>query len=291
MFVEHNKKTKMIAIFAHNESQKILACLASVKRAISDDDRCVVLNNGSSDDTGDLVRAFMLDNPFCSLQEIHVGDKSNAWNVFIHELDAQATHYYFLDGDCELLPDSLSMLEQALTDHPEAHVAAALPAEGIGVADKELLLREGGLCGNLYALSGTFVTQLRACNVRLPIGLIGDDSLIGALAYWDLNPTQSWDMRRIYICEPARFYYEALSLLSWHDLRLYYRRKIRYSLRHFQNKLIKYPLKSEGVQGLPQHIDQLYAEYPAELRLRFRGIDTWFDWLALRQIKMSISHR
>ncbi|MFZ6814887.1 glycosyltransferase family 2 protein [Undibacterium sp. Rencai35W] len=285
MLVQNKKIKKFIAIFAHNESLNIIASLQSVKNAIADGDQCLVLNNGSSDNTGELVEKFAQENTFCSIKNIQIGDKSNAWNVFIHDLEIHAEHYYFLDGDCKVLPDALTALERALHQHPEAHAVAALPADGIGDKDKDQLLREGGLCGNLYALSGRFVDQLRSSNVRLPVGLIGDDSLIGALAYWDLNPQQSWDMRRIFICEQARFSYDPLSIFSFHDLRLYYRRKIRYSLRHFQNKMIKSPLKTSGLAGLPGHVNQLYKEQAGELTLAWRGVDTWFDRLALQRIK------
>ncbi|MCU6434127.1 glycosyltransferase family 2 protein [Undibacterium sp. Jales W-56] len=290
MSMQNKKINKYIAIFAHNESQNIMACLHSVKRAISEGDQCIVLNNGSTDNTDDLVARFASENSFCTLKNIQLGDKANAWNAFIHDFDVEAGHYYFLDGDCALLPDSLTALEDALNQHPEAHVAAALPADGVGDKDKEMLLREGGLCGNLYALSGQFVAQLRSSKVRLPVGLIGDDSLIGALAYWDLKPQQNWDMRRIFICERARFTYDPLSVLSLHDLRLYYRRKIRYSLRYFQNKMLKAPLKAKGLDGIPSHVNQLYHEHMGPLALTWRGLNTWFDWLALKRIRQVSSH-
>ena len=41
---------------------------------------------------------------------------------------------------------------------------------------------------------------------RLPFGLIGDDSLVGALAYWDLDPKAGWDTRRIVVCNDAEFF-------------------------------------------------------------------------------------
>jgi hypothetical protein len=153
------------------------------------------------------------------------------------------------------------------------------------------MLRDGGLAGNLYALTEGFMGRIRQSSVRLPIGLVGDDSLVGALAYWDMNPRGEWDKRRIVLCRDASFSYDRLSLFSSADLRLYYRRKIRYSLRRYQTMLLQAPLKAHGLMAIPQSIDDLYAGSLPLLKLRWRGPDTWFDYLALRRIRKSIANR
>lgn len=276
---------RVIAVFAHNEARKIIACLESVKKNITQGDRCIVLNNGSTDETHTLVEAFAKDNDFCSLVEIAIGDKANAWNVFIHQVNLQADVFCFLDGDCEMLPGSLDALERCMRDHPTANAIAAIPADNTGEVFRGAMLEEGGLAGNLYALPNHFVTRIRAANMRLPLGLIGDDSLIGTLAYWDLNPKQGWDLTKIKLCENARFFYSPLSYFSFHDVWLYYRRKIRYSLRRIQTNLMYKPLKGQGLAAIPPNVDTLYADHAAGLRLTWRGLDTWFDWLAIRRIK------
>jgi glycosyltransferase involved in cell wall biosynthesis len=281
---------RVIAVFAHNESQNITACLESVKRAIKVGDSCYVLNNGSSDNTGTLVNEFIKTNSFCNLIAIEMGDKANAWNVFVHELNITASLFCFLDGDCVITPNSIDALEKCSKDNPFANAVAALPHEQTSKKNREEMLRDGGLAGNLYALSRNFVDRIRSNNIRLPLGLIGDDSLIGALIYWDLNPTENdWDKRRIAPCEEATFSYEPLSIFSSRDIKLYYRRKLRYSLRHFQMMLFKPLLKEQGLAGIPQHIDDLYVNYTDQLKLAWRWTDTWFDYFALRQIKKTIA--
>ncbi|MFP5405215.1 MAG: hypothetical protein ACLGHY_02345, partial [Gammaproteobacteria bacterium] len=81
------------------------------------------------------------------------------------------------------------------------------------------------------------------------------------------------------------FSYTPLSRVSWHDMRLYYRRKIRYSLRRMQNRLMKRPLKEAGLQGIPRNVDDLYLACGSEATLDWRGLQTWFDWLAIRTIR------
>lgn len=285
-----DNQQRVIAVFAHNEARKIVTCLESVKKNIKHGDTCVVLNNGSSDATKTLVEAFAKDNNFCRLVEIEVGDKSNAWNVFIHQVNLQADVFCFLDGDCEMLPGSLDALERCMHDNPTANAIAAIPADNTGEVFRGAMLEEGGLAGNLYALSNQFVTRIRAAHVRLPLGLIGDDSLVGTLAYWDLNPKQGWDLSKIKLCESARFFYTPLRYFSFHDVWLYYRRKIRYSLRRIQTNLMYKPLKAQGLAAIPPNVDVLYANHAEDLRLAWRGLDTWFDWLAIRRIKTRLQN-
>ena len=287
----HCKEKRVIVIFAHNEARNIISCLKSIKKAMRGGDECYVLNNGSSDDTGAIVDEFSKENSFCKLITIEIGDKANAWNVFCHELNISASLFIFLDGDCTVSPNSFDALESCIRKNPCANAAAGLPDEHVSRKNREEILLNGGLAGNLYALSPDFMQRIRNDNVHLPIGLIGDDSLIGALAYWDLDPKTSWDKAKIINCEDACFSYTRLSLFSLADIRLYWRRKIRYSLRHYQTMLMKAPLKSQGLKAIPQNIEDLYGDSASQLKLAWRGLDTWFDYLALRKIKKCITDR
>ncbi len=279
-----------VAVFAHNEEHAILACLHSVRAALCQGDRCLVLVNGCTDRTGALVAAFCRNNPFCQLVRLELGDKAHAWNVFVHDAAPPADHYIFLDGDCTVLPQACGALADALRLHPRAHAAAALPADGVGAANRRQLRAQGGLAGNLYALSGGFVERLRQQQVRLPVGLIGDDSLVGALAYWDLDPRAEWDQARIVTVEQARFSYRPLSIWSRRDLRLYYRRKLRYSLRRLQIELLKPLLKQRGLAAIPADIGELYVNSRADVALRFSGLDFCFDYLAIKQARRYVNH-
>lgn len=278
---------RVVAVVAHNEERNIIRCLDSVRLQTRSGDRCFVLNNGSSDGTASLVREYAARHPFVSLVEIEVGDKSNAWNHLVHDVRPSASIYYFLDGDCELCEGALDALERLLRSNPTVNAAAAVPAPGLGKSNRRELLAGGGLAGNLYALSTAFVERIRTESVRLPCGLIGDDSLVGALAYWDLDPRGKWDLGRIVVCREACFRYVPLSVLSIRDLRVYYRRKNRYALRHIQNQLLRKSLKANGLAGILSSIDQLYVR--DMYRLRWRGIDTYFDCLALLRIRRGCS--
>ena len=137
---------------------------------------------------------------------IKLGDKCNAWNVFIHETIPNEVPdrdiYFFADGDARILPGSLTALAEGLARNPRAHAASAPPASGRNMKhDRRILLEERHLVANLYALRGSFVKDLQASKIRLPIGLEGDDGLLGALVKWDLDPAhRGFDHLRIEPC-------------------------------------------------------------------------------------------
>lgn len=282
---------RVVAIFAHNEAENIIACLNSVKREIRSGDECYVLNNGSCDNTEELVSDFSKENEWCNLVSIEIGDKANAWNVFCHQLRVQAALFIFLDGDCVVVKNSFDALELCMSNNPSVNAVAGLPAEYCSQKNREEMLVSGGLAGNLYALSQEFVARIRKEGIFLPIGLIGDDSLVGSLAYWNLNPRNDWDKSKIVNCEDANFAYRRLSLLSFSDVKMYWKRKIRYSLRRYQNIIIGFRLKVGGVSAMPKNIEEIYHDYPSVLRLKWRGVDTWFDFLALRRVAREIESR
>lgn len=280
---------RAIAVFAHNEEQHIIRCLQSVKDAANDADECFVLNNGSTDRTSAVVTAFIQDDPRFHLVEISVGDKSNAWNVFVHDVNPKASMYIFLDGDCWIDERSFAALEEALQSYPEANAAAGLPASAVSPKFRQMMIEQGGVAGNLYALSSHFVNRLRSLEVYLPVGLIGDDSLVGALAYWGLDPKSSWVRDRVVSCPKANFYYKRLFPLSVSDVHLLYRRKIRYSLRRFQNLALKDPMKLHGLNAIPRKIEDALIANQGVLTLRWRNMDTYFDFIALQRIRRSLN--
>lgn len=285
------KMRRAIAVFAHNEEAHIIAALESVKACSAPGDRCYVLNNGSRDATAERVREFCADNDFCELVEIAIGDKANAWNVFLYELGIDAETYIFLDGDCEACPNAFNELEKTLASSNSVNAAAAIPSRDCRSSLRQSMLDSGGLSGNLYALSASFVGRIRERNVRFPVGLIGEDSLIGTLSMRNAEAQGSWEVSRTVVSAGAEFRFDRLSPFSWHDLRLYFFRLVRYAIRHQQNEIIKVLMKEEGLAGLRSNFDDIYERYPEMIRVRRHGIDAVFDWLAARLIRKRLAMR
>lgn len=280
-----------VMVLAHNEERHIAACLDSIfdgepGRAID----VFVMANGCTDRTEEIVRQYGERRPGVHLVSIALGDKCNAWNVFIHEtVPAQAPGrpvYFFMDGDARAVPGSFSAMARALESDPRAHAASAVPMSGrSGEADRLEILEKRGLVANLYSLRGSFVERLRETGVRIPLKLEGDDGLIGALIKWDLDPKRNkFDDTRIVPCADAGFIFESMSPSRLADWRGYWKRTVRYGRRRFEFQLLGKSLKANGLAGLPRDITELYRDADS-LSLRWNGLYTLPDWFALAAMR------
>lgn len=256
-------RRRAIAVFAHNESRKILTCLEALRLSpMPPNTTCYVIANGCTDDTVAHITEYALKEPWVKAIALEAGDKANAWNHFVHELAPEAESYFFTDGDCQVENGALQRLEEPLLNNKNVNAASGVPSHhnlSLGAFRRDIT-RHGGFAGNLYALSQNFVDRLRAQRVRLPRGLIGDDSLVGALALWNLDPSSSWNHDRVRVVPAAAFRYESIIWASFFDPMFYIRRLRRYSLRYFQNQLIRARIKLSGLSILPDHIDTLYLD-------------------------------
>lgn len=276
-----------VGIFAHQEERRIGQCLASLPLDRADT-LFHVLVNGSTDATAARARAAAGGRANIRVHDITAGGKSRTWNHFVHDLltgDEGAA--IFLDGDAEIQPGSIDALVADLAAHPRANAAAGMPVNGRAVeAYRRGMREEGGLFGDLYALSGRFVAAIRARGLRLPDDLIGDDGLVAAWAHTGLQRDDAWALERVTACEEAGFACEPVSLSSPASWRMQYRRLINYSVRHFQNRIISDIMGKEGPDGLPRRVDSLYPQWLPRLSPR-PGLTGWFDRRALARMRRS----
>lgn len=282
---------KPVMVLAHNEERHIAACLDSIFAADPDlSFEVYVMANGCTDRTEDIVMEYARRRPEVHLVSIAMGDKCNAWNVFIHETVPAHCQgqdiYFFMDGDARVVPGSFSAMARALKTNPHAHAASAVPASGRNAArDRDEILREHGLVANLYALRGNFVDRLCEFSVRIPLKLEGDDGLIGILIKWDLAPERNdVDHLRIVPCGNAAFEFEPMSLTRPADWSVYWKRAVRYGRRRYEFELLGPVLKAKGIGALPSDITELYPQ-AMSLTLRWQGIYTLTNFVALRQMR------
>jgi len=280
-----------VMVLAHNEERHIGACLDSILAADSGMAfEIFVMANGCTDRTEAIVTEYATRRPEVRLVSIALGDKCNAWNVFIHEtvpsMAPGRDTYFFMDGDARVAPGSFKAMLKALREQPYAHAASAVPGSGRNREhDARDILQEHGLVANLYALRGAFVERLRVSGVRIPLKLEGDDGLVGALVKWDLDPKNgAFDDARIAPCADARFEFESMSLTRPADWRMYWKRAVRYGRRRYEFQLLGKLLRAEGIGGLPRDITELYAD-AGSLRLRWDGVYTISNWFALRAMR------
>ena len=276
-----------VAVFAHNEARNIIACLDSLQAAATHPLACHVLANACTDRTEALVRDYAASHPDVHLVSIAPGDKANAWNVFVHEVAPRAdTPCFFIDGDVRAIPGSLDVMARVLAQTPAANGVSALPQSGRGVAAFQRdMLRDNGVAGNLYGLRGSFVERIRAQAIKMPFGTIGEDALMGAMLKWDLQGDTRWDNNRVVVAREAGFEFDSVSPWLPREWKKYFRRRVRYSVRGYQNRMLGRAIQPAGFSALPRHVRDLYPRYPDVLKLEWRGLDTVFDWLALREIR------
>ncbi len=280
-----------VMVLAHNEERHIAACLDSLFQGEPEADLQVyVMANGCTDRTEEIVRDYAQRKAQVHLVSIRMPDKCNAWNVFIHEIArdkaADLPVYFFVDGDARIVPGALSRLAEGLERVPRAHAASAPPASGRNVErDRRDLIDGKLLVANLYALRGSFVEELQETGARLPLGLEGDDGLLGALIKWDLQPDrQEFDHDRIVPCPESGFVFESVSPLNPGEWRGYWRRAVRYGRRRYEFQLLGPRLKRLGIKGLPVHIRDIYQE-AERLSLNWDGAYTLSNWIALKNMR------
>jgi len=164
-------------VLAYNEERVIEACLDSIFAADpAQRFEVFVMANGCSDRTEEIVRAYARRRPEVHLVSIEMGDKCNAWNVFIHQtVPAHCPGreiYFFMDGDARAVPGSFTVMARALRENLHGNAASAVPASGRNIErDRGDILDNHGLVANLYALRGSLVDRLRALSVRIPLKL------------------------------------------------------------------------------------------------------------------------
>ena len=282
-----------LAVFAHNESGRIRPALESIVLAAGDHDVEVwVLANGCTDLTTEEVRASVTVLPNLWLAEIDVADKANAWNVYIHDLitpdrAGAVETYFFMDGDVTLERNALGLLAAALKLAPSAKAAGGMPATG---RDRDSwrarMVRNGTLAGNLYALRASFVDTVREQQVRVPIGLVFEDSLVSWLVATQFGQTRTVgrDPQCIF-CANAEFSFRSLSLVRPADYPFYIRRKWRYTHGGLQLEMLVNVLRVQGLAAMPAHVHDLYATGPLPSRVRWVGLDTPLRLLAVLWIR------
>lgn len=280
-----------VMVLAYNEAEGIEAALDSILAGEPGRTfEVFVMANGCTDRTEDIVRAYARKRPEVRLVSIALGDKCNAWNVFIHDtvpaMCPGREVYFFTCGDVKIVPGSLSALARALQSNPYPNAASAPPGSGRNVErDRQGLIDDHALVAGLYALRGSFVERLEQLSVRIPLNFEGDDALIGTLVQWDLAPSpRAMDLQRVIPVANSAWVFDSLSPMRLDDWKFYWKRAVRYARRYYEFKLLGPELKSKGLAGLPVDMKSLYPRADS-LTLRWQGIYTLTNWVALRHMR------
>ncbi|WP_052389727.1 glycosyltransferase family 2 protein [Belnapia moabensis] len=281
-----------VAVFAYNEEERVVAALDRLDACGTGVElRIHVLINGCTDGTERVVRAWRPRHATVMPVVIARGDKANAWNHYVHDVaPIDAAIHVFTDGDMLVSPGSVAAFLRQFEAEPHANGCAGLPMSGRSrEAFRAKLVNNREMAGNLYALRGSFVAEVRRRGIRLPFGIFGEDGLVAALVKFNLDMRGREDDLRITAAHEAGFAYPSLSPWRPSNWRVYRNRKMRYAVRRQQALMLYGLLKSDGTGMMPAHVVDLYRRCGARMRFSWNGLDTPFDWLAIRRIRRDIA--
>ena len=151
-----------VIIPLYNKEPIIERSLQSVLSQDYDDFEVVVVNDGSTDRSADIVRS--INDPRIRLIEQENGGPSKARNTGVK--NAKGDWIVFLDADDELLPDALRYFAHIINTHPEVDMFLGEVlinngnTEHLGVEYKNGLVKnpfKDHVFGRLYQCSGTTV--------------------------------------------------------------------------------------------------------------------------------------
>jgi hypothetical protein len=255
-----------VAVFCHNERGRIAACLASIAAAIGQRRGSVtLLLNGSTDGSEAAALAAAAALPDVQVFRIPYADKSNAINLFIHDLRAPAGLYIFVDGSVIIGRDAIAATEARLAACPGALAASGVAGNGrTEVRTNRAAVEAGGILrGQFFALRPSFVERIAAAGIRLPIGLYRGDGLLGSMAAHDLDASTPWENSRLIGVAEAVFTIDALSPFRPSHLRRQFMRKIRQMRGRLENAAIREIIYARGYAALPAYADDMIASYLA----------------------------
>ncbi|MGC1606031.1 MAG: hypothetical protein WA748_10920 [Candidatus Acidiferrum sp.] len=265
-----------VAIFSSRETVQTLsasigAILTAANQVASTID---VIVNGNRELANEVARYIETLRPAARpptvmrIWYISVADKAHAWNKYIYDILPASEIAFFVDGYAQVAPEALKLISDGLGATPKALAATGVPTIGRSSGlQTELMLREGGLHGSLYAVRGGFVEQLRSTGFLLPLGLYRTDGVLGAAISFALDPAKNdWDSKRILVHPKATWKIRPLSWASAADIRSHLKKIIRQAQGVLENLAVREHLaiQKKTPQSLPRTGAELVRSWIAE---------------------------
>ena len=277
-----------VAIFAYNEEKTIGRCIESVVRnADKNLQEIVVLANGCTDNTCNIVESLSAKIEILKLVRIDEGDKCNAWNQYVyHHADENRSVHFFTDGDCTFDGNVFSVLSTRLQHDENANAAAGVPLSGRN-RKKYLNLLQDRYClfGNCYALKEEFLTKIKDLNFHLPKGLLWIDSAITKAVNSDLGHQMVGYNDRIVYEPNCGYRFDSIKPFSWKDLRVYFSRLARYKAGQLQEE----HLEKMAFADWPKDLTRMNQTILADIDSGNKRLAPWFKGAIRKKLSQNAS--
>ena len=285
-----------VAIFAARETPAVLAdtvraavAACAGRRATID----VLINGNPALAEQFATQAPTLASDACTLRiwSIAAPDKAHTWNEYVYRIWDTGSTAFFIDGYARVKPDALAAIDRRLASTPGAMGATGVPSCGRSAARlRELMLREGGIHGNLYAVTGEGMRAIRDAGFRLPLGLYRTDPMLGAALAYRLDPgNHQWEPGRIAVESGATWDVDGISELTYKNVTGYFKRRLRQAQGDLENRALRehMTVKRLPPNQLPQTAQEmvfgwLHAQ-PGQARSLFLKRPT--TWYAARKLR------
>ncbi len=216
-------------------------------------------------------------------------DKANCWNTYVYALAPKATLHFFIDGYVRPRPDSFRLALDYARANPVLAITG-VPTSGRSSARlRQEMLAQGGIHGNLYALTQDSLEKLQAIGFKLPLGIYRTDPLIGAVINFNFdNANHAWNSRGVTVLEQVTWEITPQRWYSYRDLKAQFNRRLRQGRGVLENLAIKNHLaiNKRPVRELPVTASDMIANY---LQTHPLSRDTLLRhpvvWLAYRKLR------
>lgn len=285
-----------VAIFAARETPAVLA--ATVRAAIA---ACAgreatvdVLINGNhalAETFAGLAPALPAEGCTLRVWSIAAPDKAHTWNEYVYRIwDTDGTAF-FIDGYARVKPDALAAIDRRLATSPDAMCASGVPSCGRSAPRlREQMLRDGGIHGNLYAVTGESMRAIREAGFRLPLGLYRTDPMLGSALAFRLDPARhQWTNGRVVVEGNATWDVDGISELTYKNVTGYFKRRLRQAQGDLENRALRehMAIKRLAPRLLPETAQEMIAGWlaaqPAQARSLFLKRPTC--WYAARKLR------
>lgn len=203
-----------------------------------------------------------------------LADKAHTWNEYVHQICPHSDTTFFIDGYAEVNPNALALLAEALDNSPDALAATGVPTDGRSAqVIRSSMIQNGGIHGNLFALSTYAMTQFQARKFRLPLGLYRTDPLIGAVMMYRFSPSKfCWNRCRIVVHPHASWVVKQDPVWSRTKLLGHMRRLLRQAQGELENRAAREHLSIRQLEPetmartINGFVNEWTAAHPAQAR-------------------------